>query len=107
MDTSTPSRIVSTPGVCGGRARIAGHRIRVLDVVVFSEHRGMTPDEIVSHFPSITLGDVHAALSYYFDHMDEIREEMRVENAFAEQMREKHPSLIDAKLRLRTLEEAS
>ena len=96
MDTSTTNRIVSTPGVCGGRARIANHRVRVLDIVIFYEHQGMTPDEIVSHFPSITLSDVHAALSYYFDHIHEIREEMRVEKAFADQMRVNHPSLIDA-----------
>jgi len=33
----------------------------------------MTPDEIVSHIPSITLADVHSALAYYVDHVREIR----------------------------------
>jgi len=32
----------------------------------------MTPDEIVDHYPTITLADVHAALAYYWDHRDEI-----------------------------------
>ena len=58
-------RIVKTPETCGGRARIAGHRVRVQDIVIWSEHLGMTPDEIVSHIPTITLADVHSALAYY------------------------------------------
>src|ERR1035438_1541480 len=68
MSTSQ-DRIARTPGVCGGKACIAGHRVRVLDIVVWHEHQGMTPDEIVSHVPTIPLADVHAALAYYFDHV--------------------------------------
>ena len=104
---SNSARIVKTPGVCGGRAHVAGHRVRVLDVVAYHEHQGMTPDEVVTHFPSLTLADVHAALSYYFDHIDEIREEMRSERVFAEQVRLNHPSLVAEKLRLDPIKEAS
>ena len=100
-------RIGRTPGVCGGKACIAGHRVRVLDVVVWHEHQGMPPDEIVSHVPTITLADVHAALAYYFDHIDEIQEEMRAERAFAEESRRNSPSPLEAKLRQERLEEAS
>lgn len=96
-----------TPGICGGKTCIAGHRVRVLDIVVWHEHQGMTPDEIVSHIPSITLADVHAALAYYFDHIEEIQEEMRTERAFAEEFRRKNPSLLETKLRQERLEEAS
>jgi uncharacterized protein (DUF433 family) len=56
--------IEKTPGVCGGRACIAGHRIRVQDIVVWHERRGYSPDEIVDLFPGITLADVYAALAY-------------------------------------------
>ena len=107
MDDSTIERIVKTPGVCGGKARIAGHRVRVLDIVAWHEHRGMTPDDIVSHVPSITLADVHTALAYYFDHVEEIQEEMRAERALAEEMRRNHPSLVKAKPRRDRMEEAS
>jgi len=98
---------VRTPGICGGKTCIAGHRVRVLDIVVWHEHQGMTPDEIVSHIPSITLADVHAALAYYFDHIEEIQEEMRAERAFAEEFRRKNPSLLETKLRQERSEEAS
>ena len=107
MSTSTENRITRTLGICGGKACIAGHRVRVLDIVAWNEHQGMTPDEIVSHVPTITLGDVHAALAYYFDHIEEIQQEMRDERAFAEEFRRSNPSLLEAKLRQERLEEAS
>jgi uncharacterized protein (DUF433 family) len=106
MPTSE-NRITRTPGVCGGKACIAGHRVRVLDIVAWHEHQGMSPDEIVSHIPTITLADVHAALAYYFDHIEEIQQEMRAERAFADDLRGIHPSLLEAKLRQERLEEAS
>lgn len=104
---SMQERIIRTPGICGGKACIAGHRVRVLDIVVWHEHQGMTPDEIVSHVPSITLADVHTALAYYFDHIEEIREEMRAERAFAEEFLRKNPSLLETQLHRARLEEAS
>lgn len=107
MSTAPDHRITKTPDVCGGKACIAGHRVRVLDIAVWHEHQGMTPDEIVSHVPTITLADVHAALTYYFDHIEEIRQEMRDERAHAEEFRRSHPSLIEAKLRQEGIEKAS
>src|SRR5437764_15211028 len=93
VDNTSNERIVKTPEVCGGRARIAGHRVRVQDIVIWHEHQGMTPDEIVSHIPTITLADIHSALAYYFDHVQEIQEEMRADRAYAEEFRRNHPSL--------------
>jgi uncharacterized protein (DUF433 family) len=107
MSKSTEDRISRTPDVCGGKACIAGHRVRVLDVVVWHEHQGMTPDEIVSHIPTLTLADVHAALAYYFDHIDEIQQEMRAEREFSEEFRRSNASLLEAKLRQERLKEAS
>ena len=107
MATSSEDRISRTPGICGGKACITGHRVRVLDVVGWHEHQGMTPDEIVSHVPSVTLADIHAALAYYFDHMEEIQQEMRAERAFAEEFRRSHPSRLETRLRQEGLEEAS
>jgi uncharacterized protein (DUF433 family) len=107
MSKSTEDRISRTPGVCGGKACITGHRVRVLDVVSWHEHRGMTPDEIVSHIPTITLADVHAALAYYFDHLEEIQQEMRAERAFSEEFRRRNPSTLEGKLRQERIQEAS
>jgi uncharacterized protein (DUF433 family) len=107
MDNSANERIVKTPDVCGGRARIAGHRVRVQDIIIRHEHQGMTPDQIVTDIPTITLADVHTALAYYFDHVQEIQEEMRADRAYAEEFRRDHPSVLDAKFGQEPLKEAS
>ena len=55
--------IETTPGVCGGKPRIAGHRIRVQDIAIWHEDLGLSPQEIVQQHPSITLAQVHAVLA--------------------------------------------
>jgi uncharacterized protein (DUF433 family) len=90
--------IESTPGVCGGKPRIAGHRIRVEDIVVWHERQGLSPDEIVARFPQLSLADVYAALAYYHDHREEIREAMQQDEAFVEALRAKTPSKLLQKL---------
>ncbi len=72
MTIVSKEHIEKTPGVCGGRARIAGHSIRVMDIVAYHDHGNMSPVEIVEQLPSITLADVYAALAYYHDHREEI-----------------------------------
>jgi uncharacterized protein (DUF433 family) len=88
-------RIVRSPGVRGGKPRIAGHRITVSDVAVWHERMGMSPDEIVAEYPSLGLSDVHYALAYYFDHRDEIDREIREGEQFAERFRAGAPSIFE------------
>src|SRR5947199_3817177 len=99
MDNVLTQHITKTPGVCGGRACIAGHRVRVLDIVAWSEKRGCSPDEIVDMFPGITLADVYAALAYYFDNRQEIEEDFRYADEWAERLKASVPSKIPAELR--------
>jgi Protein of unknown function (DUF433) len=67
----------------------------------------MSPDEIIYHYPSITLADVHAALSYYYDHLDEIRQDIRESDAFASQLATQTPSILQRKLRERNVKEGN
>lgn len=100
MKSTLDSHIESTPEVCGGRPRVAGTRIRVQDVYVWHELQGRSPDDIVASFPSLTLGDVHAALAYYFDHRDEIASHIRADADFVQQLRsEIGPGPLEVKLR--------
>src|SRR5688572_241417 len=94
-DTSVSTvtqHIEKTPGTCGGKARIAGTRIRVQDIYVWHELRGWRPEEIVARFPQVTVADVYAALAYYFDHPDEIAEEMRQAKELVRQMMLQDPT---------------
>jgi len=94
-------RIVSTPGTCGGRPRIDGHRITVEDVAVWHQRMGMSPDEIVSAYPSLTLSDVHAALAYYYEHREQVEASIQEGQRLTAELRAKGPSLVQEKLRQR------
>lgn len=86
--------ITKTPGVCGGRACIAGTRIRVMDVVFLHDEVGTPPDEIVRTWDGpITLADVYAALAYALDHADEIAHDFEVHRQAAE-FGKTQPSLL-------------
>jgi uncharacterized protein (DUF433 family) len=93
------ARISKTAGVCGGRACVAGHRVRVADIVAWHEKRAYSADEIVDLFPGISLADVHAALAYYFDNRQEIEEDLRKEDEAAAWLKMNIPSKIPAELR--------
>jgi len=90
--------IAKTPGVCGGKACVAGTRVRVMDIVIWHEHLGWSADEIVSQIPTITLSDVHAALAYYFDNREEIEEDIQRNDEIAEKFRAQYPSKLKEKL---------
>jgi uncharacterized protein (DUF433 family) len=95
-------RIVSTPGTCGGRPRIDGHRITVEDVAIWHERMGMSPDEIVSSRPTITLSDVHAALAYYYENRERIDADIEEGAKFVAEMRAKAgPSRLQELLKAR------
>jgi uncharacterized protein (DUF433 family) len=47
--------------------------IRVKDIVSAYEHSGYSPDEITQLYPNLTLSNIHRALAYYYDHIDDFR----------------------------------
>jgi len=55
--------ITVDPTVCHGRACIAGTRIMV-SVVLDNLAAGLTADEIIRSYPSLTLEAVQAAIAY-------------------------------------------
>ncbi len=94
MEPVIENHIEKTPGVCGGKARVAGHRIRVQDIAIEHETWGQSPDEIAANHRGLTLADVYAALAYYHDHRDAIQREIEEDRAFAEQFRKDHPDSV-------------
>ena len=99
MSNVSVQHITKTPEICGGRACIAGHRIRVMDIVVLHDKRGMSPEEIVYQFPGLTLAEVHAALAYYFDNRREIEDEFKKDDDSEQWVKANIPSKIPAELR--------
>nr|WP_183956698.1 DUF433 domain-containing protein [Salinibacter ruber] len=83
---SLDQRIEQTDGICGGKSRIAGHRITVRDVVVWHERQGWSVDQIASEY-DLSLADVYAALAYYFSHREEIDRSLEASRAFIEKIK--------------------
>ncbi len=68
--------IVSDPSIRSGRPAIAGTGICVSDIVAYHIFDKQTPEELAAGF-KLPLGQIHAALAYYYMHKTEIDEEMR------------------------------
>jgi uncharacterized protein (DUF433 family) len=83
-----------TPGICGGKPHIAKHRIKVQDVVIWHEEMGLSPREIVDRYPTLTLADVYAALAYYHDHEELIKQHIEQDDALVESLKESIPSKL-------------
>lgn len=81
--------IVSTPGIRGGRPRIADRGIKVQDIAEDYQH-GMTAEEIADSY-ELMPAEVHAALAYYYDHREEIDRQIREDDAFIEAMKAEQP----------------
>jgi uncharacterized protein (DUF433 family) len=86
--------ITRKEGVCGGKPIIAGTRIRVQDIVIEYEQMGLTPDEIIQAHPHLTLSQVHDALSYYYEHAEEILSDIRKSERLVEEMRKEYSKSV-------------
>lgn len=58
--------------VLGGEPRIEGTRVGVRHVAARVVESGQSPAHVADQL-DLSLGDVYAALSYYYDNLDEIR----------------------------------
>ena len=96
-ETSAPETVVPVigeyiavrPGFCGGKPHIIGHRIKVQHIAVWHDRMGMTPEEIVATYPSLSLPAVYAALAYYHGHRAEIDADIEADERFVAEMKAK------------------
>jgi Protein of unknown function (DUF433). len=66
-------RVVNDDEHSDGAPTPEGTGIRVVDIAKAYEHSGYDPD--VTVYPDLSLGDVHTALAYYYEHVDELRKQ--------------------------------
>lgn len=64
---------------CGGQPVVYGTRIRVATVLTCYRQR-MSVEEIVQQYPSLSPADVHDALAYAHDHLDEIEADLAADD---------------------------
>ena len=87
--TDIGSLITQSPGVCGGRPRIAGTGVSVRRVAGWTK-MGRSPEEIADQYGHLSLAQVHAALACYHANRDEIDAELAAEEAEYDRLASAH-----------------
>jgi len=81
--------ITCKEGVCGGEPIIEGTRTPVRSIVVYRLRLGDSVEEIARQLPHLSPAQVYDALSYYYDHRDEI--DRLIEENTEERLMRKYP----------------
>ena len=83
---------------------ITGTTMKVVELVMAQLAYGWSPEELHFQHPYLTLGQIHSALAYYWDHQEALDADIRRRWQFAEEARkEAGPSPLAAKLRAKGL----
>jgi uncharacterized protein (DUF433 family) len=64
---------------------IAGTTMKVVELVTAHLSYGWSPEELHFQYPYLTMGQIHAALAYYWDHRAELDSDMQLRTKYAEQ----------------------
>jgi uncharacterized protein (DUF433 family) len=70
-----------------GVARIAGKGTKVIQIVMDKAAYGFTPEQIQAEHSYLSLAEVYAAFTYYYDHQDELDAAIEQEIKYVESMR--------------------
>ena len=87
--TDIGSLIVRSDDIRGSRPRVAGTGVTVRRIVGWYK-QGLTPEEIITELPHLSLAQVYAALTYYHANREEIEADITAESATAEHLAKQH-----------------
>ncbi|HJX09342.1 MAG TPA: DUF433 domain-containing protein [Candidatus Binatia bacterium] len=62
-DDALLARVIVEPKVCRGRPHIRGTRIYIA-IILDALFEGLTPEQVIDHYPSLVLDDIRAAVAY-------------------------------------------
>lgn len=68
---------------------IVGATMKVVELVTAQMAYGWSPEELLFQHPYLTLGQIHSALAYYWDHKDELDADIERRRQYAEEERRK------------------
>lgn len=74
------------------RPKLAGTTMKVVELVMAQKAHGWSPEELHFQHPHLSLGQIHGALAYYWDHQEELDAEIDRLSRFAQQAREEASS---------------
>ncbi len=62
-DDALLARVIVDPKVCRGRPHIQGTGIYIA-IILDALTQGLTPEQVIDHYPSLEVDDIHAAVVY-------------------------------------------
>jgi uncharacterized protein (DUF433 family) len=86
MSTATYPHLELRPN---GKLYVAGTPFKVRQIVLDHVAYGWDAAEIQREHPQLTLGQIHVALGYYYDHQEELDRDLEQGRALAEELRAK------------------
>jgi uncharacterized protein (DUF433 family) len=81
---------------------VAGTTMKVIELVMAQTAYGWSPEELHFQFPHLSLGQIHSALAYYWDHREDLDEDIARRLESADRLQSQAPSsALGARLRAR------
>ena len=83
---------------------IAGTTMKVIELVLDYKAYGWSPEELHLQHPYLTLGQIYSALAYYWDHQEELNQNIEHRLEKIEQVRQTlKPTSLEARLKAKGL----
>src|SRR3954451_10072620 len=70
---------------------IAGTTMKVIELVLEHDAYGWSPEELHFQHPYLSLGQIYSALAYYWDHKDELDQDIARRRARVEEIKRTTP----------------
>ena len=83
---------------------IAGTTMKVIELVLDATAYGWSPEELLFQHPYLSLGQIHSALAYYWDHKAELDRDIEQRIQIVDQVQQTiKPSSLEARLKSKGL----
>jgi uncharacterized protein (DUF433 family) len=70
---------------------IMGTTMKVIELILEQTAYGWSAEELHFQHPYLSLGQIHSALAYYWDHKDELDQDIARRRAYVEELRRTTP----------------
>ena len=79
---------------------IIGTTMKVIELVLDSKAYGWSPEELQFQHSYLTMGQIHSALAYYWDHQEELDKDIEEGLQFIDELQRKSiPTSLERRLR--------
>jgi uncharacterized protein (DUF433 family) len=74
---------------------ITGANTKVVEVVLDKLAHDSTPEEMHEQYPHLSLAQIHAALSYYYEHQTELDADIARRDQLVEELKAQHENPLN------------